>query len=147
MDRGVPRHRNAMLCNARKPTFFFREVFPNWSNLDVVFLPRVHPQHHHGHAGGDAGEQNIPEHRLGDDYLGEDDLGDNYLGDCCLLVSSSEIVPPSLSAARSFAIFRNCSIPFVLPFMPSNTSDLLSSDMDDVGDELPALGLTSGIWY
>ena len=43
----------------------------------------MHPQHHHGHAGGDAGEQNIPEHRLGDDYLGDDHLGDDYLGNDC----------------------------------------------------------------
>ena len=39
------------------------------SNLDVVFFPGVHPQHHHWHAGGDAGKQNIPEDRLAQDYL------------------------------------------------------------------------------
>ena len=40
----------------------------SWSNLNVVFFPGVHPQHHHWHAGGDAGEQNIPDDHLGDDH-------------------------------------------------------------------------------
>ena len=56
----------------------------------------MHPQHHHGHTGGDAGEQNIPEHCLGDDdladdYLGEDRLGDDHLAEDRWIIIGREI--------------------------------------------------------
>ena len=40
------------------------EVIVKRSNLDVVFFPGVHPQHHHWHAGGDTREQNVPDDHL-----------------------------------------------------------------------------------